>query len=79
MLTIKAVVRNGVLVPHEHLDLPNDAEVELTVQGPFIIPPEIADREERAKLLRAVTERMRQNPIPATAPHYTRDELNERR
>lgn len=49
------------------------------VQGPHIIPPSITDPEERARRLKALVERMENNPIPADAPRYTRDELHERR
>ncbi len=45
--------------------LPENSEVELIVQGPVVIPPGVADPQERARIRKRVVERMRQNPIPA--------------
>jgi hypothetical protein len=78
-LKMKAVYRNGSFVPETTCDLPEESEVELTVQAPVVAPPEISDPEERARLLKEITARMRQNPIPANAPRYTREQLHERR
>ena len=75
----KAIFRGGAFVPETRCDLPEDAEVDLLVQGPLLVPPAITDPEQRACLLRQITERMKRNPIPAAAPPFTRDELHERR
>ena len=75
----KAVYRGGAFVPETRCDLPEEAEVDLLVQGPRLVPPTVTDREQRAHVLRQVTERMKRNPIPAEAPRFTRDELHERR
>ena len=75
----KAVYRGGAFVPETRCDLPEEAEVDLLVQGPRLVPPTVTDREQRARVLRQVTERMNRNPIPAEAPRFTRDELHERR
>jgi hypothetical protein len=75
----KAVYRGGAFVPETRCDLPEEAEVDLLVQGPQLVPPAVTDREQRARVLRQVTERMKRNPIPAEAPRFTRDELHERR
>jgi hypothetical protein len=75
----KAVYRGGAFVPKTQCDLPEDAEVDLLVQGPSLVPPAVADPAQRARILRQITDRMRQNPIPADAPRFTRDELHERR
>lgn len=76
---LKAVFRGGTFVPEEECSLPEESEVHLTVQGPLTVPPAVTDRAERARILKAVVERMRQNPIPAAAPRFTREELHERR
>ena len=39
----------------------------------------VTDAAERSRLLAALLERMRANPIPANAPRFTREELHERR
>jgi len=76
--TMKAVFRNGVFVPETACQLPENSEVELIVQGPVVIPPTVTDPEERAQIRKRVAEHMRQHPIPADAPRFTRDELHER-
>ena len=37
--TVRAVFRNGVFVPTTTCDLPENTEVQVSVQGPAIIPP----------------------------------------
>lgn len=76
---LKAIYRGGKFVPREAFDLPEESEVNLTVEGPNTIPPQVSDCAERARVVRNVTERMRKNPIPENAPRLTRDELHERR
>jgi predicted DNA-binding antitoxin AbrB/MazE fold protein len=76
---LKAVYRNGVFIPEESCDLPENSRVELLVQGPLVIGPEVTDEEERAAILRRVTERMTGNPLPREAPRFTREELHDRR
>jgi hypothetical protein len=78
-LQLKAVFRNGVFVLQEPCHLPQEAEVNLIVQGPLVVPPAVTDPEERARILAAMTQRMRQNPLPAGAPRFTREQLHERR
>ena len=75
----KAVYRGGAFVPETRCDLPEEAEVDLLVQSPRLIPPAVTNREQRARVLRQITERMKRNPIPVEAPRFTRDELHERR
>ena len=77
--TIKAIYRNGVFVPENACELPENAEVELTVQGPVVLPPTVADPEERARIRKRVIERMRRHPLSADAPRFTREQLHERR
>jgi len=77
--TVKAVFRNGVFVPTTACDFPENAEVEVFLQGPTIIPPSVKDPVERARIRREVVERMRNSPISADAPRFTREQLHERR
>ena len=75
---VNAVFRNGVFIPTTNCDLPENAEVQVTVRG-STTPQVAADPAERAKIRREVLEMMRQNPIPADAPRFTREQLHERR
>jgi len=75
----KAVYREGAFVPEIPCHLPEEARVDLLIQGPFLVSPKVTDSDERSRILKQVTQRMRQNPIAAAAPRYTRDELHERR
>jgi predicted DNA-binding antitoxin AbrB/MazE fold protein len=76
---VNAVFRNGVFVPTTTCDIPENTEVRVIVQGSTIIPPVVTDPAERARIRREVIEAMRRNPIPADAPHFTREQLHERR
>lgn len=76
---VRAVYRAGAFIVQESFDIPEETEVELLIQGPLILPAEVGDPEEQARLMKTIIERMQQNPIPVTAPHWTRDELHERR
>ena len=78
--TLKAIYRDGTFIPQAPCDLPEGAEVELTIHDPHTIPPTVTDLEERKRILREVVENMRANPLPAEAPRrFTREELHERR
>lgn len=76
--TVKAVYRDGAFFPQGPCDVPENSEVELTVQGPWIVAPAVNEPEERSRILAEVTARMRKNPLPANAPGFSRDELRER-
>jgi predicted DNA-binding antitoxin AbrB/MazE fold protein len=76
---VKAVYQRGVFVPQGPCDVPEGSEVELIIQGPLILPPEVKEAKERQDILRAVVERMQQNPLPVDAPGLTREALHERR
>jgi hypothetical protein len=76
---LRATYRQGAFIPQAACDLPDGSEVDLIVQGPAIITPRVTDPGEREQLLRRLIDRMRQNPIPAGAPRFTRDSLHERR
>ena len=78
--TLKAIYRDGAFIPQSPCDLPEGAEVEITVRAPHLIPPTVTDPEERKRILKEMVERMRANPLPADAPRrFTREELHERR
>ncbi|HEX7176022.1 MAG TPA: antitoxin family protein [Pyrinomonadaceae bacterium] len=78
--TLKAIYRDGAFIPQVPCDLPEGAEVELTVSAPRSLPPPVTDPEERKRILEEMVARMRANPIPADAPRrFTREELHERR
>jgi hypothetical protein len=40
--------------------------------------PSVSDAEQLALILRWITERMQNNPLPPTASRFSRDELHER-
>ena len=61
------------------LSLAEDTEVELTIDDPFTIPPEITDPDQKTKAIDEIVRSMQSNPIPANAPRFTREELHERR
>jgi predicted DNA-binding antitoxin AbrB/MazE fold protein len=73
-----AVYRTGAFVPKAPCDLPEGAEVELTIQGPSVLSPAAMSDEERAQLLQTVIARMQTNLIPSAAPRLTREILHER-
>ncbi len=76
---VTAVYRNGVFVPTAHCDFPENAEVEVSLKGPTIIPPRVKDPDEQVRIRRKVLERMSSKPLSADAPRFTREELHERR
>jgi hypothetical protein len=77
--SLRAIYRNGAFVPIVPCSLPEETEVEVHVQNtPHIIPPRVSDPDERARIRREFIARMRTNPIPVTAPRFTREELHER-
>jgi predicted DNA-binding antitoxin AbrB/MazE fold protein len=70
-MTITATFENGVLKPIQPLELPEHAEVRLTIE-PLVNGKTVAER------LAALDELMK-IAKPHPGPHLTRDELNERR
>ena len=76
---LKAIFRNGAFVPQQLCDLPEGAQVELIVQDPTGLPPEVSDPAERRKILKALVESIRQNPFPEDAPRFTREQMHDRR
>ena len=79
---LKAIYRNGAFVPvpnGEKLNVSENAEVELTVHGPYILPATATSDEEREGALRELVESWEQHPLKGNPPRLTRDELHERR
>ena len=77
---IKAIYQGGAFVPQTPCDLPENAEVELTIESARVLPPQVTDPAERQRIMPELIENMRNNPIPAAAPlRFTREELHERR
>jgi len=75
---LKAVYQEGAFRPLEPCNLPEASEVELTIEGPFVVHPEVRESKEQARILKTVVRRMQKNPIPADAPRLTREALHER-
>jgi len=74
--TINAVFEHGVFRPESQCDIPDGARVVLAIGFPDgVEPPTVASGEERQRILRGIVERMKRNPWPADAPHFTRDEM----
>jgi predicted DNA-binding antitoxin AbrB/MazE fold protein len=76
---LKAIYQNGAFIPQTPCDLPENSEVELVIESPRLRPPTVTDPEERKRILKELVQNMRDNPIPADAPRFTREELHERR
>lgn len=76
---IRAIFQSGAFIPEQDCGLPDGSEVELIIESTLTLAPAVKDPEERKRILRAMIERMKQNPIPADAPRFSRDELHERR
>ena len=76
--TIRAVFREGAFCPSTPCDFPENAEVDLLAQETSMHRPCVTDAEQRELILRRITERMQNNPLPPTASRFSRDELHER-
>ena len=76
---LKAIYQNGAFIPQSPCDLPENSEVDLVIEKPHILPPLERDPEKRKRILEELVQNMRDNPIPEDAPHFTREELHERR
>jgi hypothetical protein len=81
-LKLKAIYRDGAFVPvpnGETLNVSENAEVEITVHDPYVVPAKATSDEERDRALRELMESWQQHPLRGDAPRLTRDELHERR
>ena len=79
MVSVRAIYREGHLVPLQPVSLAEGTEVQVLVSDSQILPPLVNDPVKRASILRSLVQRMVDNPIPANAPRLTRNELHERR
>jgi hypothetical protein len=76
---VKAVFEHGSFVPETPCDLPEGAQVLLTIYPrATVAPPAVEAPEERARILRGIVDRMRRNPLPADAQRISRDDMHER-
>ena len=81
-LRLKAIYRDGTFIPltnGEKLDVPENAEVELTVHNPYLVPAKATTDQERESALRELFASWDAHPLRADAPRLTRDEMHERR
>jgi hypothetical protein len=79
---LKAIYRNGAFVPvtnGDKLNVPENAEVELTVHDPYVLPATATSDEERKRILLELFASWDAYPLRADAPRLTRDEMHERR
>ena len=79
---LRAIYKDGAFVPvanGEKLDVRENAEVELTVHDPYIVPATAKSAEERERAVRELIESWEQHPLKGNPPRLTRDELHERR
>ena len=81
-LRLKAIYKDGAFVPltnGEKLNVPENAEVELTVHNPYVLPATATSEEERDLAVRELIESWEKHPLTGNPPRLTRDELHERR
>jgi hypothetical protein len=76
---VRAVFRDGAFYPVTPCAVPENSEVDLTVRPTGVQGPLEKDPEKRKRILKALTERMKQRTLAPDAPRFTRDELHERR
>ncbi len=81
---IRAIYSDGAFRPETPCNLAENSKVALVIeeatgQAATVDQPSIADPDERRRILRQVTARMQNNPLPPGARRFSRDELHERR
>jgi hypothetical protein len=76
---VRAVFRDGAFYPVMPYAAPENAEGDVTIRPAGLEGPLEKDPEKRKRILKAVTERMKQRTLAPDAPRFTRDELHERR
>jgi predicted DNA-binding antitoxin AbrB/MazE fold protein len=72
---LKATYRDGVFVPERPVSLPQETEVQVTVETSVAIEAQQTSIREQ---LRELIQNMQRNHIPNDAPRFTREELHER-
>ena len=78
---LKAIYRDGAFVPvpnGERLNVPENAEVDLTVHEPYRLSPTPKSTDEREHALRDLFASWDTHPVSADAPPLTREEMHER-
>ena len=76
---IKAVFEHGHFVPDPPYALPEGTKVLLAVQpAGGLLPPPVSDAGRRAEMLQTLVDRMKRNPLPASARRFSRDEMHDR-
>ena len=81
-LRLKAIYKDGAFVPLTNgakLNVPENAEVELTVHNPYVLLATATSDEERERAVRELIESWEKHPLTGNPPRLTRDELHERR
>ncbi|MGH9967325.1 MAG: hypothetical protein ACREBG_05765 [Pyrinomonadaceae bacterium] len=81
-LRLKAIYKDGAFVPisnGEKLNVSENAEVEISVHDPYVVPATATSDEERERAIRELFASWDAHPLRADAPRLTRDELHERR
>lgn len=68
---LTATIVGGLLKPDEHLALPEQTRVKLTIEA-------IGTEPDAASAWNALKARLRQRPVHGGGNHFTRDELHER-
>lgn len=76
---IRAIYREGAFHPVVPCSIPEEAEVDLVVEAKALGDATPPSAPERTRMLQQLTERMRSNPLPASAPRFSREQLHERR
>jgi predicted DNA-binding antitoxin AbrB/MazE fold protein len=76
---IDAVFEHGVFRPLGPVDIREGEFVAITISDPYTVPPLVTDEAERARLLKELVREMKQHPLSGDAPHFTREDLHERR
>jgi hypothetical protein len=76
---LSATFHDGKFSPDADVDLPDGAKVTLVVESVNLIPPVVTDPVELERRMKALLENMKNNPLPLSAPRFTREELHERR
>ncbi|MGZ8842515.1 MAG: hypothetical protein ACXW18_02560 [Pyrinomonadaceae bacterium] len=79
---LKAIYKDGAFVPitnGDQLNVRENAEVELTVHDPYVLPAKAKTEEERQRALRELFASWDAHPLRPDAPCLSRDEMHERR
>lgn len=76
---VRATYENGVFIPvlnGETINLPEQTEVEITIET---LETEQPNQQSLAEELRDIAESMKANSFTGNPPHFSREELHERR